>query len=74
MNPPRSSTHPNQSEKRNTRTALVLLPESTKKLYTGRVGLAPMVRFLVVKLIYSYLNPIFDMSAVFTTNYSFSGR
>jgi hypothetical protein len=32
------------------------------------------VRFVVVKLIYSGLNFIFDMNAIFTVNYFFSGR
>jgi hypothetical protein len=38
------------------------------------VGLSQLVRFLVVELIYPVLNPKFDMSVVFMTNYSFSGR
>jgi hypothetical protein len=38
------------------------------------VGLAQLVRFLVMELTYSDLNLRFDMSVVFTTNYSFSGR
>jgi hypothetical protein len=36
--------------------------------------LAQLVRFLVVELIHSGSNLIFDMSVVFLTNYSFSGR
>jgi hypothetical protein len=39
-----------------------------------RVGLTQLVRFLVVKLIHSDLNPKFYMSVAFTDNYSFSGR
>jgi hypothetical protein len=39
-----------------------------------RVDLAQLVRFLVVELIHSGLNIIFDMSVVFMANYSFSGR
>jgi hypothetical protein len=39
-----------------------------------RVCLAQLVRFLVVKLIHSSSNPIFDMCVVFMANYSFSGR
>jgi hypothetical protein len=39
-----------------------------------RVGLAQMIRFLMVELIHPCLNPIFDMSIIFTTNYYFSGR
>jgi hypothetical protein len=38
------------------------------------VGLAQLVRFLVMELTYSDLNLRFDMSVIFTTNYSFSGR
>jgi hypothetical protein len=37
------------------------------------VGLAQLVRFLVVKLTYSGLNAIFDMSVIFTANYFFRG-
>jgi hypothetical protein len=33
------------------------------------VGLAQLVRFLVVELIHTGLNPKFDMSVVFMTNY-----
>jgi hypothetical protein len=40
----------------------------------GRVGLAQLVRFLVVELTHPGLNPRFDMSVAFTANYSFSGR
>jgi hypothetical protein len=45
-------------------------------LRTGsvRVGLAQLIRFLVVELIYSCLNPKFDMSVAFITNYFFSVR
>jgi hypothetical protein len=45
-----------------------------RKMYRRRVGLAQMVRFLVVKLTHPGSNSRFDMSIVFTTNYSFSGR
>jgi hypothetical protein len=38
------------------------------------VGLAQLVRFLVVKLIHSDLNTRFDMCVIFTANYSFNGR
>jgi hypothetical protein len=38
------------------------------------VGLVQLVRFLVVELTHSVLNPRFDMSVVFMTNYFFSGR
>jgi hypothetical protein len=38
------------------------------------VGLAQLVRFLVVKLTHPDSNPISDISVAFTTNYSFSGR
>jgi hypothetical protein len=37
-----------------------------------RVSLVQLVRFLVVKLTHLDLNYRFDMSVVFTTNYSFS--
>jgi hypothetical protein len=40
----------------------------------GRVGLAQLVRFLVVELTHSGLNPKFDMCVVFMSNYSFSKR
>jgi hypothetical protein len=36
--------------------------------------LAQLVRFLVVELIHSGSNLIFDMGVVFSANYSFSGR
>jgi hypothetical protein len=39
-----------------------------------RVGLAQLVRFLVVELTHPCLNPRFDMGVAFTANYSFSGR
>jgi hypothetical protein len=38
------------------------------------VGLAQLIRFLVVELTHSGLNHRFDMCVVFTANYSFSGR
>jgi hypothetical protein len=38
------------------------------------VGLAQLVRFLVVKLTHLVSNPRFDMGVTFTANYSFSGR
>jgi hypothetical protein len=38
------------------------------------VGLAQLVRFLVVELTYSGSNLRFDMGVVFMVNYSFSGR
>jgi hypothetical protein len=38
----------------------------------GRMGLAQLVRFLVVELIHPSLNSIFDMSVAFTTNYFFN--
>jgi hypothetical protein len=37
------------------------------------MNLVQLVRFLVVKLIHSNLNSRFDMSVIFTTNYSFNG-
>jgi hypothetical protein len=40
----------------------------------GRVSLAWLIRFLVVELIHLGSNPKFDMSVVFTANYSFSER
>jgi hypothetical protein len=39
-----------------------------------RVGLAQLVRFLMVELTYSGLNHRFDMSVIFMANYCFSGR
>jgi hypothetical protein len=38
------------------------------------VGLAQLVRFLLVELIYPGSNHIFDMCVAFTANYSFCGR
>jgi hypothetical protein len=38
------------------------------------VGLAQLVRFLVVELTHSGSNPRFDMGVIFMANYSFSGR
>jgi hypothetical protein len=38
------------------------------------VGLAQLVRFLVVELTHPGSNPRFDMHIVFMINYSFSGR
>jgi hypothetical protein len=38
-----------------------------------RVGLAQMVRFLVVELIHSGSNPRFNIRVTFMINYSFSG-
>jgi hypothetical protein len=55
--------------------------ESNQSLKKGRdicdfsqSGLAQLVRFLVVELIYPGLNPRFDMSVAFTANYFFSGK
>jgi hypothetical protein len=39
-----------------------------------RVGLAQLIRFLMVELIYSDSNPKFNKGVVFTINYSFNGR
>jgi hypothetical protein len=39
-----------------------------------KVGLAQLVRFLVVELIHPGSNPRFDMGVAFTANYSFSWR
>jgi hypothetical protein len=38
------------------------------------VGLAQLIRFLVVELTHSGLNSRFDMCVVFSANYSFSVR
>jgi hypothetical protein len=40
----------------------------------GRVVLVQLIRFLVLKLTHPGLNPKFDMSVIFTANYSFSRR
>jgi hypothetical protein len=40
----------------------------------SRVGLAQLVKFLVVKLTHLGSNPRFNIDVAFTTNYSFSGR
>jgi hypothetical protein len=45
-----------------------------KLVLNSRVDLVQLIRFLVVKITHSCLNPRFDMSAIFTTNYFFSGR
>jgi hypothetical protein len=49
-------------------------PQRKEKQITGRsrVRLAQLIRFLVVELIHPVLNHRFDMSVVFTINYSFS--
>jgi hypothetical protein len=39
-----------------------------------RVGLAQLVKFLVVELTHLVLNSIFDMIIIFTVNYFFSRR
>jgi hypothetical protein len=46
----------------------------TQMVVQGRVGLAQLVRFLVVELTHPGSNPRFDMGAVFMVNCSFSGR
>jgi hypothetical protein len=43
-------------------------------IFWSRVGLAQLIRFLVVELIHTDSNTKFDMSVIFMTNYSFSGR
>jgi hypothetical protein len=47
---------------------------STKQRPKPAVGLAQLVRFLVVELTHLGSNPRFDMGVVFIANYSFSGR
>jgi hypothetical protein len=37
------------------------------------MGLFQLIRFVVVKLIYSGLNPRFNVDTIFMANYSFSG-
>jgi hypothetical protein len=39
-----------------------------------KVGLAQLVKFLVIKLIYSGLNLRFNIGVIFTANYFFSER
>jgi hypothetical protein len=46
----------------------------SKLCQVHRVGLAQLVRFLVVKLTHPGSNPKFDMGVAFTANYFFSGR
>jgi hypothetical protein len=46
----------------------------TQMVVQGRVGLAQLVRFLVVELTHPGSNPRFDMGAAFTVNCSFSER
>jgi hypothetical protein len=45
-----------------------------KLIINCRVGLAQLIRFLVVELTHTGLNFIFDMCVAFTANYSFGGR
>jgi hypothetical protein len=40
-------------------------------IYDGRVDLAQLIRFLMVELTHSILNPKFNMGVVFMANYSF---
>jgi hypothetical protein len=47
---------------------------NTYKYLFYRVGLAQLIRFLVVQLTYSGANPKFDIDVIFMTNYSFSWR
>jgi hypothetical protein len=54
--------------------AVISSPGKDQLLYTGKVCLVQLVRFLIVKLIYLDLNLKFDMSVIFTINYSFSER
>jgi hypothetical protein len=39
-----------------------------------RAGLAQLIRFLMMELIYLDSNPKFNKGVVFTINYSFNGR
>jgi hypothetical protein len=50
-----------------------VIDEDNDKLI-HRVGLAQLVRFLVVELTHPGSNPRFDMGVAFTANYSFSWR
>jgi hypothetical protein len=43
-------------------------------LALGRVGIAQLVRFLVVEQTHPGPNPRFSMDVAFMTNYSFSGK
>jgi hypothetical protein len=54
--------------------AVISSPGKDQLLYTSKVDLTQLVRFLIVKLIYLDLNLKFDMSVIFTINYSFSER
>jgi hypothetical protein len=45
-----------------------------KSKFNCRVGLAQLVRLLMVELTHLGSNPRFDMGVTFTANYSFSGR
>jgi hypothetical protein len=53
---------------------LVWNNNKTKTEGVSRVGLAQLVRFIVVELIHLGSNTRFDMSVAFMTNYSFSER
>jgi hypothetical protein len=47
---------------------------ASKIIYSSRVGLAQLIRFLMVELTYSGLNFRFNMCVIFMANYSSSGR
>jgi hypothetical protein len=50
------------------------LPQVIQGFGHYRVGLAQLIRFLVVELTHLGLNTRFDIRVIFTANYSFSGR
>jgi hypothetical protein len=53
---------------------ILRVTHNTRSMGARRVGLAQLIRFLVVKLNYLSLYTRFDMSVIFTVNYSFGGR
>jgi hypothetical protein len=53
--------------------AVISSPGKDQLLYTGKVCLVQLVRFLIVKLIYLDLNFKFDMNIVFMVNYFLVG-
>jgi hypothetical protein len=52
----------------------IIATATSTKDTAPRVGLAQLVRFLVLELIYLVLNPIFNIGVTFMANYYFSGR
>jgi hypothetical protein len=60
--------------KRQLSSLLIILFFSFQLIRFDRMGLAKLIRFLVVKLTHPYLNPRFDICIIFTLNYFFSDK